>query len=233
MIKAVICDDEKAALNIIRHFIEAKKLPIEIAGTAENGRDAWNLIQCVKPDLVFMDIHMPYMNGFEIISKMKESKVIIITAYDSFEYAQRALRLGASDILSKPIEFEQLEQAIVRAVGWNFTGNEAVDTILAYIYEHYKEQIELDTLAELTFCTPSHIARLFKKYMGMTIISYVHKIRIEKSICLMQEKRMAIKEAAEAVGYQNLNHFYKYFHIQMGVTPAVYLKQGQKEELKK
>ena len=233
MIKAVICDDEKAALNIIRHFIEAKKLLIEIAGTAENGRDAWNLIQCVKTDLVFMDIHMPYMNGFEIISKMKESKVIIITAYDSFEYAQRALRLGASDILSKPIEFEQLEQAIVRAVGWNFTGNEAVDTILAYIYEHYKEQIELDTLAELTFCTPSHIARLFKKYMGMTIISYVHKIRIEKSICLMQEKRMAIKEAAEAVGYQNLNHFYKYFHIQMGVTPAVYLKQGQKEEPKK
>lgn len=227
MIKAVICDDEKAALNIIRHFIEAKKLPIEIAGTAENGRDAWNLIQCVKPDLVFMDIHMPYMNGFEIISRMKDSKVIIITAYDSFEYAQRALRLGASDILSKPIEFEQLEQAIVRAVGWNFTGNEAVDTILAYIYEHYNEQIELDTLAELTFCTPSHIARLFKKYMGMTIISYVHKVRIEKSVRLMEEKKLAIKEAAEAVGYQNLNHFYKYFHIQMGVTPAVYMKQGR------
>lgn len=230
MIKAVICDDEKAALNIIRHFIEAKKLPIEIAGTAENGRDAWNLIQCVKPDLVFMDIHMPYMNGFEIISEMKESKVIIITAYDSFEYAQRALRLGASDILSKPIEFEQLEQAIVRAVGWNFTGNETINIILAYLYEHYQEQIELTTLAELTFCTPSHIARLFKKYMGMTIISYVHKIRIEKAVYLMEEKKLAIKEAAEAVGYQNLNHFYKYFNIQMGVTPAAYLKQGRNEK---
>lgn len=230
MIKAVICDDEKAALNIIRHFIEAKKLPIEIAGTAENGRDAWNLIQCVKPDLVFMDIHMPYMNGFEIISKMKESKVIIITAYDSFEYAQRALRLGASDILSKPIEFEQLEQAIVRAVGWNFTGNETINIILAYLYEHYQEQIELTTLAELTFCTPSHIARLFKRYMGMTIISHVHKIRIEKAVYLMEEKKLAIKEAAEAVGYQNLNHFYKYFNIQMGVTPAAYLKQGRDEK---
>lgn len=230
MIKAVICDDEKAALNIIRHFIEAKKFPIEIAGTAENGRDAWNLIQCVKPDLVFMDIHMPYMNGFEIISKMKESKVIIITAYDSFEYAQRALRLGASDILSKPIEFEQLEQAIVRAVGWNFTGNETINIILAYLYEHYQEQIELTTLAELTFCTPSHIARLFKRYMGMTIISYVHKIRIEKAVYLMEEKKLAIKEAAEAVGYQNLNHFYKYFNIQMGVTPAAYLKQGRDEK---
>lgn len=230
MIKAVICDDEKAALNIIRHFIEAKRLPVEIVGTAENGRDAWNLIQCKKPDLVFMDIHMPYMNGFEIISRMKDSKVIIITAYDSFEYAQRALRLGASDILSKPIEFEQLEQAIVRAVGWNFTGNEAVDTVLAYIYEHYQEQIELDTLAELTFCTPSHLARLFKKHTGMTIISYVHKVRIEKSIRLMEEKKLSIKEAAEAVGYQNLNHFYKYFNLQMGVTPAAYRKQGHEEE---
>lgn len=232
MIKAVICDDEKAALNIIRHFIEARKLPIEIVGTAENGRDAWNLIQSKRPDLVFMDIHMPYMNGFEIISRMKDSKVIIITAYDSFEYAQRALRLGASDILSKPIEFEQLDQAIVRAVGWNFTGNEAVDTILAYIHEHYQTQIELDALAELTFCTSGHIARLFKKHMGMTIISYVHKVRIEQSIRMMEEENMAIKEAAEAVGYQNLNHFYKYFRIQTGVTPAAYLKREREDDQK-
>lgn len=120
----------------------------------------------------------------------------------------------------------------MRAVGWNFTGNETVDTILCYIYEHYNEQIELDTLAELTFCTPSHIARLFKKYMGMTIITYVHKVRIEKSVRLMEEKKLAIKEAAEAVGYQNLNHFYKYFHIQMGVTPAVYMKQSRDEDAK-
>ena len=70
MIRAVICDDEKAALNIIRHFLDAQKLPIEIIGTAENGRDAWSLIKREKPDLVFMDIHMPYMNGFEIIQKM-------------------------------------------------------------------------------------------------------------------------------------------------------------------
>ena len=115
MIRAVICDDEKAALNIIRHFVEAETLPIEIVGTAQNGKDAWELIQREKPDLAFMDIHMPYMNGFEIIQKMTDTKVIIITAYDSFEYAQRALRLGASDIISKPVEFEQLRQAIVRS----------------------------------------------------------------------------------------------------------------------
>ena len=66
---------------------------------------AWHWLHSVwEPGLVFMDNHMPYMNGFEVIQKLQGSKVIIITAYDSFEYAQRALRLGASDILSKPIE---------------------------------------------------------------------------------------------------------------------------------
>lgn len=225
MIKAVICDDEKAALNIIRHFIEMKKLPIEIVGTAENGRDAWNLIQSKKPDLVFMDIQMPYMTGFEIIQKIEKTKVIIITAYDSFEYAQKALRLGACDILSKPIEFEQLGQAIVRAIGWNFTGNEAVDMALSYIHEHYMEQIELETLASLAYCTASHMARVFKKHMDMTILSYVHKLRIEKSVELMEEEKLAVKEAAEAVGYQNLNQFYKYFNQYMGMTPAAYMKK--------
>lgn len=225
MIRAVICDDEKAALNIIRHFVEAERLPIEIVGTAENGRDAWNLIRREKPELVFMDIHMPYMNGFDIIQKMSDSKVIIITAYDSFEYAQRALRLGASDIISKPIEFEQLRQAIVRAVGWKFTGNEIVNTILAYIYEHYNEKIELETLAKITFCSESHIARVFKKNTGITVVSYINKVRIEKSIQMLEEGNLSVKEAAEAVGYQNLNNFYKYFKLHMGMTPASYVKE--------
>ena len=225
MIRAVICDDEKAALNIIRHFIEAEMLPIEIAGTAENGRDAWNLIQREKPDLVFMDIHMPYMNGFEIIQKLKDSKVIIITAYDSFEYAQKALRLGAVDIILKPIDFQQLRQAIARAVGWNFTGNEVVDQTLAYLYEHYNDKIDLETLARQIFCSESHLARSFKKYTGMTVVSFVHKIRIEKSRHMLKEEGLSVKEAAERAGYQNLNHFYKYFKQYTGMTPAAYMKK--------
>lgn len=227
MIRAVICDDEKATLNIIRHFIESRNLLIEIVATAENGRDALSLIRREKPDLVFMDIRMPYLNGFEVITQIKDSKVIVITAYDSFEYAQKALRLGAADILSKPIDFEQLEQAIVRAVGWNYTGNEIVDTILAYICDHYNEQIELSTLSEMTYCTASHIARLFKKHTGMTIISYIHKVRIQKSVQMIEEKKLAVKEAAEAVGYQSLNHYYKYFNFYMGMPPAAYIKRGK------
>ena len=110
--------------------------------------------------------HQVYNNGFEIIQKMKDSKVIIITAYDSFEYAQKALRLGAVDIILKPIDFQQLRQAIARAVGWNFTGNEVVDQTLAYLYEHYNDKIDLETLARQIFCSESHLARSFKNIRG-------------------------------------------------------------------
>lgn len=187
---------------------------------------AWHWLHSVwEPDLVFMDIHMPYMNGFEVIQKMQGSKVIIITAYDSFEYAQRALRLGASDILSKPIELEQLKQAISRAVGREFTSNDHVNTILAYIYDHYDEKIELKDLAELTYCSEAHIARLFKQHIGMSIVNFLHKVRIEKSVELLEKEKVSVKEAAERTGYQNLNNYYKYFKSYVGMTPANYVKQ--------
>lgn len=230
MIRAVICDDERAAHNIIRHFIEAEHLPVQIVGTAENGRDAWQLIEREKPELVFMDINMPFMNGFEVIRKIQGSKVIVITAYDSFSHAQQALRLGACDILSKPIEFEQLRQAIRRAVGWEFTSSETVNVLLEYIHAHYAEKIELAELANLTFCTESHIARTFKKHMNMTILSYLHKVRIEKSVEWMEREKLSVKEAAERAGYQNLNHFYKYFKQYTGMTPAIYAKQRRQND---
>lgn len=227
MVRTVICDDEKAALNIIQYFIESENLPIEVIGTAENGRDALKLIEKTKPDLVFMDIHMPFMNGFEVIQSIQNTKVVVITAYDSFEYAQRALRLNVCDIISKPIEFSQLKQAITRAVGWGFTNNETVNHILEYIHHHYDEKIELEDLAGETYCTESHIARLFKKYMNMTILNYIHKVRIENAVRFLRNERLSIQETALRTGYQNLNNFYKYFKIFMGETPAVFLHKNE------
>lgn len=224
MVRAIICDDEPAAQNIIRHFVDNARLPIEIVGTASNGKEALKLIKKEQPDLAFMDIQMPFMNGLEALEQAGECKVIIITAYDSFEYAQKALRLGACDILTKPIDFEQLKSAINRAVGWKFTGNNLANTVLEYIHTHYKEKIELAELANQTFCTESHIARSFKKHTGATVLSYMHRLRVEESIRLMMEQKYTVGEAAEAVGYQNMNHFYKYFKTQTGMTPAAYVK---------
>ena len=80
-------------------------------------------------------------------------KIIIITVHNTFAYAQKALRLGACDIITKPIGISQLREAFVRAVGWNYTDNETLNQALRYMYLHYAENINLNSLAESTCCT--------------------------------------------------------------------------------
>ena len=70
MIRAVICDDEDAALKIITYSIENQGIPIEIVGTASDGKEALALIKKENPNLVFLDIEMPGMNGFDVVEKL-------------------------------------------------------------------------------------------------------------------------------------------------------------------
>lgn len=226
MIKAIIVDDEPAVSEILTFFIKKNELPIEIAGIAEDGREAIDMIEKEKPRLVFLDIQMPVMNGFEVMEKSgSETDFIIITAFESFSYAQQALRLGARDILLKPIQYEQFREALTRAIGWQFTGNAAVNGVLEYIHSHYAEKIDLTTLAEISYSTPSQIARLFKKYMDSTVMTYVHKVRIEKAMALLESGEASVKEAALMTGYESLNNFYKYFKQHTGMTPAAFCEK--------
>lgn len=142
-----------------------------------------------------------------------------------FSNAQQALRLGVSDILSKPVDFEQLKAAIFRAVGWKFTTNETVNLMLEYIHNHYKENMELEDLSKVTYSTESHLARLFKKHMGITILSYIHQLRIEEACRLLSGHECDIQEASFRVGYASLNNFYKYFKRYVGMTPAQFLEK--------
>ncbi|MEG2234074.1 MAG: response regulator [Oscillospiraceae bacterium] len=225
MIRAVVCDDEPITFSIIQKFLKIKGFPIEIIGTAENGRDAVELIQHMKPDLAFVDIQMPYMNGFEVIRQIHNTNVIVITAFDTFEYAQNALRLGARDILLKPIDFDQLTESISRAVGWQFTKSDSVNSVLYYIHSHFREKIELQALSQIAYCSESYLARQFKKHVGTTIIFYVHKLRIQYAIQLFRDPHNSVQWVSEQVGYQNLNNFYKYFKLYTGNTPANFLQK--------
>lgn len=225
MIRAIIADDEQAVASIICHFIEKECIPIKIVGTATDGKQAVALIKQQQPELVFLDIQMPIMNGFEVMRAVAEPHYIIITAYESFQYAQQALRLGARDIILKPIEYQQLVQAITRAIGWNFTANATVNEVLGYIHANYAQKISLSQLAQMCYTTPSHIAKLFKCCMGTSIITYLHQVRIKEAKKLLAEQHYSVKEAAECTGYDSLNNFYKYFKIHTGMTPAMFITQ--------
>ncbi len=110
--KALLVDDERLARNDLRLLL--KEHPnIQIVGEAANGLEALELIKEVEPDLVFLDIQMPGVDGFNVLEHISsEINVIFVTAFD--EYALRAFEVNALDYLLKPVNPERLQQSIER-----------------------------------------------------------------------------------------------------------------------
>lgn len=108
MKKAILIDDEPLILQAVKKLLERNKLSIEVIGEANNGIEALELIERDKPDLIFLDIRMPLMDGFGLLKWLSEKnisvKTIILTAYRDFNYASEAIQFGAFGYLVKPID---------------------------------------------------------------------------------------------------------------------------------
>ncbi|MBI2427980.1 MAG: response regulator transcription factor [Ignavibacteriales bacterium] len=115
MIRAIIVDDEPLAREKVQLF--AQSIPdLQIVDVCSNGHEALTSLKKTKPDLVFLDIQMPELTGFDILEKIKKEKlpgIIFITAYD--EFALRAFEFHALDYLLKPFDRERFEKAVERA----------------------------------------------------------------------------------------------------------------------
>ena len=114
MIRTLIVDDESIARMVLRDELEEFK-DVEIVGEAENGQEALRLIEELRPDLVFLDLRMPLMGGFEVIRLRGDilPAFIIVTAYD--QHAIEAFEAGAIDYLLKPVSQNRLQRALQRA----------------------------------------------------------------------------------------------------------------------
>jgi two-component system LytT family response regulator len=112
-IRVVIVDDEELARRVLREYL-AKSPDIEIVAECGNGFDAVKVIGEQKPDLVFLDVQMPKLDGFEVLELIgREVAVIFVTAYD--QYAMKAFDAHAVDYLLKPFAIDRFETALARA----------------------------------------------------------------------------------------------------------------------
>lgn len=115
-IRALIIDDEPPARERLRTLVQSHK-EVEVIGECSNGREAVETIESTTPDLVFLDIQMPEMDGFEVLAALDCHRlplVIFVTAYDQF--ALRAFEVHAVDYLLKPFDKQRFEEALGRAI---------------------------------------------------------------------------------------------------------------------
>lgn len=140
MYKAIIIDDEPLARQLIGAFLKAYK-DIEVVAECGDGFEGFKTIQELNPDLIFLDVQMPKLNGFEMLELLdKKTSVIFTTAFDA--YAMKAFEAHALDYLLKPISKERFDTAIQKWM--RLAANKetpAFENVQANVYEGYQHRI--------------------------------------------------------------------------------------------
>lgn len=120
MYRVMIVDDEKYIRRSIINRVDWDKYGLEVVCEAADGEEAYAGVQLYQPDIILVDIRMPVLDGLGLIKLLAEEhshiKVIILSAYQDFAYAKKAIQLGVEDYLLKPIDELELEQVLVRII---------------------------------------------------------------------------------------------------------------------
>ncbi len=163
MLTAIIIDDELKGRIALKQKLKDYCPEVQLVGEAANGEEGLHLIEKTKPQLVFLDIEMPRMNGFEMLHKLpdKNFHLIFTTAYD--QYAIKAIKYAAFDYLLKPVDIEELQSAIKKAelqAEQNNTGQK-LETLEHNLQDrHHLNKIAIPTLDGLLFFNIDEIVHL-------------------------------------------------------------------------
>lgn len=161
MLTAIIIDDETSSRNTLRQKLHNHCPEVTIIAECENAEEGIENIEQKKPDIVFLDVEMPRMNGFTMLQHLKNKnfEVIFITAYD--HYAIKAIKISALDYLVKPVEVEDLKTAVEKAIQKRKQppGNNRVELLLQNILDEKKEhqRIAISSMEGLQFVVTDDI----------------------------------------------------------------------------
>lgn len=153
--KIFVIDDEPLILRSIKMSIEDAHSGFEFVGEAMNGEDALSLIEELQPDVIFSDIRMPIMDGLALIDELRKrrvpAKIVILSGHQEFEYAKRALQLGVSDYLLKPISQIELVPLLktLHDAFLNQTGLSQVETLSALVNSEAYSLPDTEALSRL------------------------------------------------------------------------------------
>ncbi len=239
--KAVVIDDEYFIRTGFKFLLDWEKLRMEIAGQASDGEQGLELVKELCPDVVFLDIKMPKMDGLTMLKKLREEQnetlVIIMSGYAEFSYAQKAIDYGVYKYLTKPINTDELEQIITKIVSRldeqqpevEYSGiPDAVRELIETVEKNLSSDIKLNTIADQLHMDAIYLGRLFKKSMGIGFKDYVVQKRMERAQQLIRKTNLPISEIAEKVGYREENYFRMSFKRFCGCSPREYKRQIDK-----
>lgn len=238
--RIVIVDDETYQAELMRDILKKYFSEHEVVSYSEVNIAIRNLYD-KGADILILDIRMPGMNGFELLSRLsldENTKIIIISAYNDFEYARSALRKGVCEYLLKPLSKKDMDSLVLLIKKHIETQHmtetesleknrdivleEALEKCCAYIREHYVEDVTLSMLSDFIHMSPAYLSHVFKSNVGIGYKQYLTKIRMKKACEMLKNTNKKVYEIAALVGYDNYASFNKIFQKEFCVSPQKY-----------
>lgn len=240
MYRVMIIDDEMSARKLLQGSIDWQSLDMELVGEAASGIEAINIIDELRPDIVFVDISMPFMNGIEFTQLATERYpdlvIIILTGMDDFECARQCVRLPVTEYLLKPFVRQEVTEVLIKIkenldkhntrtqeIGWDITPSD-IEQIMQYLRDNFTDSnINLTSVAQHFGFNPSYFSRKFKRETGENFVEFLIKCRMEHAIGLagISKKMFCI---ANAVGIPDPNYFGRCFKKYTGISYSEYVR---------
>ncbi len=242
MYRVMIIDDESAVRKLLQISVAWDELGLQVVGEASSGIEAINVIDELDPDIAFVDISMPFMNGIEFIklatARYPDLQVIVLTGFDDFEYARQCVSLPVFEYMLKPIvrrDVRAVLEKVVEKLDARGPKKEkpqeatpeygSLDQIVKYLEENFRDSsINLTSVAQQFGFNTSYLSRKFKQVTGLSFVEYLMKCRMDKATALAGRERKMF-EIANEVGIPDPNYFSRCFKKYTGMSYSEYVEK--------
>lgn len=241
----MVVEDEQYIREGILFLLSTLPESIQIT-SAGDGTEAWEQIHQSgrMPDVLITDIRMPGMDGLQLIQRVRShsaaARVIFISGYEDFAYAQQAIRLGAIGYVTKPIDQEELLHLVKEALkaiaqedrrGHELelrqSRRESPEQQMQDVLQRMEQnpgEISLKSLSEQWNCSPAHVSQLFKEQTGYNFKDHLLSCRMKRAKELLSGETSPAK-ICEILGYSDYDYFSKAFKRYYGESPAEYKRR--------
>lgn len=242
MYKVFLVDDEELILKQIAVSVPWMDNGFEVIGTETNSNRAVERILELRPDVVFSDLKMPYLDGHTFMKTIREkgldTEFVMLSAYGTFEDARTFFQQEGFDYLLKPLQIPEVQLVLEKLASklskkhprqiedYDETMNPAFAELVEYVRTHFSEKFTLEQLGKKFGLSAGYICTLFARYYNTTLTCFVTQARMEQATKLMETKDNTLKKIANECGYRDYFYFNKVFKNYYGKAPSQYMEEN-------
>lgn len=242
--KVLLVEDEEQIRAGLKSLIEDVIGGFRVVAEARNGEEALAMLKREIPELIITDIRMGRMNGLDMIETIRnefpEMYIIIISGYQDFVYAKKAILYNVQEYLLKPIDRAELAQSLTRfrrkrekpelpqsivtteGAQSESDANRKIQQIRQLVADNLDRNISLQFIADKLYMNRQYLSTFFKQHTGENFVEYVIQCRMNRAKELLRDTNLKVYEIAKLCGYENIKYFMTVFKQLAGTTPGDY-----------